>query len=295
MASLDKELARHLEERIAGETGANFELREATNVSGGCIHKAWKLHGGERDYFLKTNKTSLLGSLQAEAAGLLALEQTEALKVPHPIAWGSWEETAYLLMEHLELGIGNAGTQSRLGTQLAELHRVTGHAFGWQTDNFIGASAQYNQEHDDWTAFWTNCRLKPQIDWARSNGLSDPRLDALLDAVPRLLAEHQPQPSLLHGDLWGGNIGALPDGTPVAFDPACYYGDRETDLAFSEMFGGFRADFYEAYQKAWPLPTGFGRRKRLYNLYHELNHYNLFGGHYGNQAIGTADWLLNEL
>lgn len=292
MADLSKAFVDHLESRILEETGENFQLSDSENVSGGCIHRAWRLKGEENSYFLKSNKAALLGALLAESTGLLALVEAGELRVPKPLCWGTFEDQSFLLMEYLELGVGNAGTQQRLGRELAALHRHSGSSFGWKTDNFIGASIQLNNEHSDWALFWRECRLKPQIEWAVKQGLDSRLLERLLDAVPSLLAGHEPEPSLLHGDLWGGNVAALPDGTPVVFDPACYYGDRETDLAFTEMFGGFSGDFYQAYQQAWPLPSGFGERKALYNLYHELNHFNLFGGSYGAQAVATARQLL---
>lgn len=292
MGNLSSAFTEHLEARIGEESGEAFQLQEAVSVSGGCIHQAWKLEGGDRRYFLKSNKAALLGALLAEATGLLALAETESLRVPRPLCWGTFEDQSFLLMEYLDLGIGNAGTQQRLGRVLAALHRHTGPSFGWKTDNFIGASVQVNNDHEHWADFWAECRLKPQIEWGQKRGLDGGLFYRLLDTVPQLLAGHQPEPSLLHGDLWGGNVAALPDGTPVVFDPACYYGDRETDLAFTEMFGGFSGDFYAAYQETWPLQPGFGERKALYNLYHELNHFNLFGGSYGQQAQATAQRLL---
>lgn len=292
MSDLSETFTAHLESRILEETGDAFQVKAVESVSGGCIHQAWKLDGDRCCYFLKTNKEALLGALLAEATGLLALAEVAAVRVPRPVCWGSCEGKSFLLMEYMELGIGHAGTQRRLGRELAALHRNTGTSFGWKTDNFIGASIQSNNCHEDWATFWTECRLKPQIEWAVKRGLSPDRPQRLLDAVPRLLEGHEPAASLLHGDLWGGNIAALPDGTPVVFDPACYYGDRETDIAFTEMFGGFSGDFYAAYQEAWPLPPGIGERKALYNLYHELNHFNLFGGSYGRKAEATIAQLL---
>jgi fructosamine-3-kinase len=161
---------------------------------------------------------------------------------------------------------------------LAHAHRKPGPRFGWTRDNYIGLTPQKNDWCDDWAEFWRERRLRPQIDLARRNGLDVPLVD------PRtFLDEHQPAPSLLHGDLWRGNAGFTKDG-PVVFDPAVYYGDREADLAMTELFGGFPREFYRAYNETFALDAGYEKRKHLYNLYHLLNHVNLFGGGYLGQA-----------
>ncbi len=197
-------------------------------------------------------------------------------------------------MESLDLGGRLDG--ARAGRQLAQLHRATADAFGWHRDNTIGATPQLNTPREDWVAFWRDQRLGYQLESAAAHGhggrlqSSGERLLTRLDA----LIGHRPAPSLLHGDLWGGNIGATPDGQPVIFDPAVYHGDREADLAMTELFGGFDANFHSAYRESWPLDPGYATRKILYNLYHILNHLNLFGGGYLSQAQGMIDRLLAE-
>jgi fructosamine-3-kinase len=184
---------------------------------------------------------------------------------------------AFILLERLDLR--RTGHWAAMGKALAALHRQTGPRFGWQRDNYIGLAPQVNTWKDDWCEFFVECRLRPQ---AHKAGIDIPE-----KRVRALLADHRPMPSLLHGDLWNGNAGFTADG-PVVFDPAVYYGDREADLAMTELFGGFRREFYEGYG---PLDAGYERRKHLYNLYHLLNHLNLFGGGYLGQVKATLGLL----
>src|SRR5262245_18398887 len=167
---------------------------------------------------------------------------------------------------------------------LANAHRKPGPRFGWQRDNYIGSTPQQNGWCNDWIVFWVTRRLEPQISLARDKGF-----DVSLPST-RMLESHRPQPALLHGDLWSGNAGFTAEG-PVVFDPAVYYGDREADLAMTELFGGFPREFYRAYNEAYPLPGGYEQRKHLYNLYHLLNHLNLFGGGYLGQVKSTLRLL----
>jgi len=191
-----------------------------------------------------------------------------------------------------------ARTQRELGRMLAHMHEHTGERYGWARDNFIGLTPQANAWHDDWIAFWETQRLRPQLELAHRNGYGDALAqqgDALLAALPALLGGHRPPAALLHGDLWSGNAGALADGTPVIFDPAAYYGDPEADLAMTELFGGFMPAFYEGYREARDVDYGYAVRKTLYNLYHVLNHLNLFGGTYLHQAERMMRQLLAEV
>jgi fructosamine-3-kinase len=195
---------------------------------------------------------------------------------------------AYIEMERLALG-GPADWPA-LARMLAGLHRRTGERFGWASDNWIGLAPQRNGWCDDWIGFYRECRLLPQLDRARLVAPAQP----LLEGLAAFFDGYRPAASLLHGDLWSSNVGFTPAG-PVLFDPAVYYGDRETDLAMTELFGGFPAQFYSAYDEAWPLDRGYAMRKRLYNLYHLLNHLNLFGGGYLGQVQATLRLLLRAL
>ena len=247
-------------------------ITEAAPVTGGCIHRCYRIALGGTTRFLKTNEARFADAFAAEADGLAALRDAGA-RVPHPIAHGIAGDDAYLVLEFLELR--PRGDFGAMGRMLAQLHRRPQTRFGWRRDNFIGATPQLNGWQEDWAQFWRERRLGPQLELARRAGF----VLAMPD-VDRLLAEHLPQPSLLHGDLWRGNAGFTADGAPVLFDPAVYCGDREADLAMTELFGGFPREFYSAYEAVWPLDPGYARRKHLYNLYHLLNHLNLFGSGY---------------
>ncbi|MBI1175170.1 MAG: phosphotransferase [Sideroxydans sp.] len=271
-----------------------FELAHATPIGGGDINAAFRLQGkdGTR-YFAKINDARRLPMFAAEAQGLEALARTQAIRVPRPVAHGTSGKQSYLILEHLELNAhGNAHL---LGEQLAALHRNTAEQFGFAHDNFIGSTAQPNAWHSNWITFLRERRLGFQLQLAQDNGHGGKLQDlgaALLERLPVFFAGHTPQPSLLHGDLWSGNHAFLAEGTPAIFDPAAYYGDREADLAMTELFGGYPADFYAAYRTCWPLDEGYAVRRELYNLYHILNHANLFGGGYARQAEGMMQKLL---
>jgi fructosamine-3-kinase len=177
-------------------------------------------------------------------------------------------------------------------------HRITGPQFGWQRDNFIGSTPQCNAAAPTWPFFFARRRLLPQLELAKRHGHHGQLIasgERLAEQLPALFVDHQPQPSLLHGDLWSGNAATDEAGTLALFDPAVYFGDREADLAMSELFGGFPDSFYAAYREAWPLADGFEQRKTLYNLYHVLNHLNLFGSGYLHQAERMIARLLAEI
>jgi len=261
--------------------------------AGSALNTTASLSIAGRRFFVKTNVAQRAPMFEAEADGLAAIACTQAIRVPHPVAAGVAGGLAYLVLEWLEFGRG--GRDAALGHALARMHRNTGPRFGWHRDNTIGTTPQTNAWSEAWPAFFRDRRLAPQLALAAQRGHGGAlqrKGERLQDALPALLAGHAPQPSLVHGDLWSGNAGRLASGEPVVFDPAVYYGDRETDLAMSELFGGFGADFYAAYDDAWPRADGHEARRTLYNLYHVLNHLNLFGGGYRAQAEATLGELL---
>jgi fructosamine-3-kinase len=184
-------------------------------------------------------------------------------------------------------------TRYELGIKLAELHLVSGAtAFGLGINNTIGITAQPNPWTENWIGFWRDIRIEYQLNLAIQKGAKFSYANQLLDAIPTILKNHSPKSSLVHGDLWGGNVGALATGEVVIFDLAAYWGDREVDLAMTELFGGFGSTFYQGYESSYPIVPGFSKRKILYNLYHILNHYNLFGGSYERQADRMMGSLL---
>jgi protein-ribulosamine 3-kinase len=265
------------------------------DLGGSSLNGTWWLEIGCERYFVKTHAVSRLAMLEAEAEGLRELARPGAVRVPAPVACGGAGPCAFLALEWLDFGGG--GRDAALGTALAQLHRTTAEAYGWHRDNTIGTTPQDNARTEDWPAFFRDRRLAPQLALAARNGHGG-RLqragERLLAAIPLLLAGHVPVASLLHGDLWSGNAARLASGDPVIFDPAVYFGDRETDLAMTELFGGFGSEFYAAYRATWPIDAGYPVRRTLYNLYHVLNHLNLFGGGYGAQASAMIGQLLAE-
>lgn len=282
---------------LAAREGGPFELAAVEPAAGGCINDAAVLRDrrGER-FFVKLHDASRIDMFEAEREGLEAIAATGTVRVPRPLLCGTDGGRAFLVLEHVPLTRPGGAAMAELGRELARMHGNTAESFGWHRDNTIGATAQANAWMGSWEAFWVDRRLGPQLRLAASRGAGGRLVrtgEALLAKVPELLAGHRPQPSLLHGDLWGGNCGADGDGRPVLFDPAVYYGDREADLAMTELFGGFSRGFRDAYESTWPLEPGYARRRELYNLYHLLNHFNLFGGGYAAQAQSTMERLLD--
>ncbi|MDQ7988553.1 MAG: fructosamine kinase family protein [Candidatus Dactylopiibacterium sp.] len=280
--------------------GADFRIESAAPVAGGDIHHALRLTGGGTRVFVKWHADAASADLfAAEADGLRALARCDAFRVPAVLAQGSTADAAFLMLEWLDLAPIRADTPARrAGEALAALHRCTGERFGWPRDNFIGATPQANAPGDNWSRFFVRQRLAPQLERAAQRGFRgdlQKHGERVCDKAPALFLDYRPAPSLLHGDLWSGNLAALPDGTPALFDPAACFGDREADLAMTELFGGLPLAFYAAYREAWPPDEGYEVRKTLYNLYHVLNHLNLFGGGYLRQAERMAAALAAEL
>jgi protein-ribulosamine 3-kinase len=261
--------------------------RRLHGVGGGDIAAAYRVEAGLQDVFLKVSGAA--HPFEAEALALGEIAATRTLRVPGVLAHGAAEGAGYLLLEWIDLV--ESGDWTAAGRQLAALHACVQASHGWWRENTIGASPQSNAPSANWAEFYRERRLRPQFQLARANGLS--RLAALEDRACRtsdaLLVRHAPAPSLLHGDLWRGNFAFDRSGAPVVFDPATYRGDAETDLAMTRLFGGFPERFYRAYAEAKPSATGEAERLPLYQLYHVLNHANLFGGGYVAQAIALIE------
>jgi fructosamine-3-kinase len=286
-----------IEARIAAASGARFHIRSCTDTGGGCINRACVLEGDGARWFVKLNHPDRHDMFEAEAYGLKVLAAARALRVPSPLCWGVADGYSFLVLEHVEFGPAGSASEEQLGRGLAALHRVTHRRYGWWRDNTIGATTQPNAELEDWCAFYASRRLSHQLALAERNGHGgrlQGRGETLLVRLSALLDGHRPAASLLHGDLWGGNWAVDRSGAPVVFDPAVYHGDREADLAMTELFGGFGARFHAAYREAWPVDAGYTTRRTLYNLYHVLNHLNLFGGAYRAQAEDMIERLLAE-
>jgi fructosamine-3-kinase len=279
-------------------TGRQVAPQPARSVGGGSVGEClrWSSDGG--DLFVKLGPEANLGMFSAEADGLRELGSAAALRAPEVRGVGTASGLAFLALEWIEFGGASARTESMLGAGLARLHRTTAPRFGWHRDNTIGATPQHNDWAEDWTRFFATRRLGFQLDLVESHGHGGRLIERgrrLCDRLGALLDGHRPRPSLLHGDLWGGNWAADASGGPVIYDPAAYYGDREADLAMTRLFGGFGRGFYQAYEAEWPLDPGAAQRVALYNLYHVLNHLNLFGGGYRAQAEAMIERLLAEV
>ncbi|EFO81740.1 fructosamine kinase [Oscillochloris trichoides DG-6] len=250
-----------------------------------------RLYTSQGRFALKWASRPLPLAMAAEAHGLRTLAQAGVLAIPEVLAVvdpAPADGYAFLLTNWLDGGNVRVD-MAVLGEQLAQLHRISAPAYGFDHDNYIGGNPQYNTWMQEWPHFFVERRLRPQMELAAQQGYLPTtrrhKLDRLLARVEDLLAGVERQPALLHGDLWGGNVIPVdPQGRPGLIDPAVYFGDREAELAFTELFGGFGPVFYQAYQRTWPLPPGYAERRDLYNLYHLLNHLNLFGAGYAFQV-----------
>ncbi len=277
--------------RLLKEAGDNTPIQSAQSLGGGCINHALRLKTEANDYLLKWNSDPLPGMFAAEVRGLELLAATHTVRVP--MVYGSAEaasgQPALILLEWLE---GSDGDPSALGEQLARLHQAeplpgTPLAYGLDGDNYLGSSVQKNAWDEDWVHFFGEFRLRPQMELARQNHRLPPerqkRLESLITHLDEILCGVERQPALIHGDLWGGNVIPGPDGLAL-IDPAVSYSDREAEIAYTQLFGGFSPSFYGGYQSVWPLEAGFSDRRDLYNLYHLLNHLNIFGEGYGDRV-----------
>lgn len=279
--------------RSSIENRLNKTIESATRVSGGSINEAAKLDIEDvGTAFLKWNRAADPDMFEKEVTGLELLRDAgTGLRVPNIILQGTVEgSTGYLLMEFIEDGRPGNQSAQHFGEELAALHKNRSKTFGLDEDNYIGRLPQSNNRHNDWVNFFIDERMEPQLQMALKSGKFRSSITGAFNAMYRKLEEIFPedQPSLLHGDLWGGNFFYDTDGTAVIYDPAVYYGHREIELAFTHLFGGFSSTFYEAYNSSLPIAPGFEKRKDIYNLYPLLVHTNLFGGSYGRQVEGIV-------
>ena len=279
-------MANSAEEAIIELFGEERRVTGRQPVSGGDINRAYRLSLADgTSVFMKCNRVKNLSFFRAEVKGLEALRGTGAIGVPKPLAAGTDTRRgiAFLLMEYLEAAPRIPGYWETFGRELAALHRAGCESplFGFEADNFIGATPQINARKEKWAVFFRDCRLLPQIRMAGDalDGKTRSQLNRLLDHLDGYLPEPD-FPSLIHGDLWSGNAVCGPDGKAWILDPAAYVGHFEAELAMTELFGGFPASFYGAYHEINKIDSGYKDRRDLYNLYHLLNHLNLFGRSY---------------
>ncbi len=280
---------------MAAALSREFAPAPVATVHGGSINECFRWPTASGPVFVKRAPLARRALLDAEVDGLQRLREAQALRVPQTLASGVTDSEAFLVLEWLDFTEPDTACEEKFGEALAWQHRISAAAFGLERDNFIGATPQSNTLTGDWLTFWRERRLLPQLGLAAANGHGgrlQERGHRLVEVMGVFFSSYRPAPSLLHGDLWSGNRAAQADSTPVVFDPAVYYGDREADIAMTRLFGSFGPRFYSAYTATWPLDQLAGTRRGLYNLYHVLNHLNLFGGNYGAQAEGMIDRLL---
>lgn len=277
-------------DHISGELDINFNPEQKTQLPGGEINLAYHISGADQHFFVKINQREQLEQFETEALSLQALRQRRCIRVPNFICYGQTIDKAFMVLEYLPLtepGVMPEPADSawqQLAQQLAQLHQQSDQAmYGFDWDNMIGRTPQPNKWQSNWSSFFSEQRIGWLLQLLNEQGFGFGNIDKLVEQVRQRLHHYQPVPSLLHGDLWRGNIGFLPE-TPVIFDPACYYGDRETDIAYSALFGRLPDAFYQAYEEYYPMEQGHEQRRDLYNLYHVLNHAYLFRGAYLVQA-----------
>jgi fructosamine-3-kinase len=287
-------LREEVEAALSNRAAQKVEIVDAEPVTGGCIHQTARLSTNlKEDFFIKWARDPLSDVFAAEADGLSAMRASTDLTIPDVIGHSEGDATpAWLLLEYVPRGSPAPDYADRLGNALAALHDPREGPCGWHRSNYIGSLSQSNTPMEDWSEFWWSERLEPQWTLAADRGhLADlDREWATLEArLPTMLgAVEEDVPSLLHGDLWSGNVYPGPDGRPVLVDPAVYRGHGEVDLAMTELFGGFTGAFYVAYQRARPLADGYQEvRRHVYQLYPLLVHVNLFGSSYVSGVAGA--------
>ena len=286
-------------EQFKHQVGTDLVSSSVRRVEGGDINESfcWETTDGAK-YFIKTNSADSAHEMfRAEAQALSLIRASNTIGVPEVVLYGQTDHGSYLVLTYLELG--SSRDDQAFGRQLAAMHDCTQAEFGWQTDNTIGTTPQLNSPHLSWHEFWINNRLTPQLRLAKANACDALLLDLgeqLIEKSPAVFSADDTKASMLHGDLWGGNAAALHDGTPVIYDPALYFGDRQVDLAMMELFGGFSADCFAAYFESASIDQqAYALCKDYYNLYHLLNHYNLFGGEYQQRCIKVMQQLLRQI
>lgn len=288
---IEVSLVKHFE-----SNGDNFQIANFSFVSGGCINSAGIIDSNFGRIFIKWNdRKRFPGMFEAESKGLELLHFPGVIRVPLPLFTGETGNFSYLVTEYISSAPRSKNYWDMLGQNLAALHRQTAENYGLDHDNYIGSLNQLNNPDKDWITFYINNRLEYQLKLAVDQGKMGKshaqKFQQLYSGIESLLADDE-SPSLIHGDLWGGNLMTDPNGEPVIFDPAAYYGHREIELAMTKLFGGFSSRFYEVYKEVYPLNAGFEERVDIYQLYPLLVHVNLFGGGYISQVESVLNRYL---
>ncbi|MDQ6964851.1 MAG: fructosamine kinase family protein [Mariprofundales bacterium] len=281
---------------ISQVIGRSFVVRQRVKMSGGGVNSTFKVDDGNRSYLVKLNRDRFFHDFEMESAGLSLLRQVGAeVRIPQVVTVGRAQDRCWLVLEYISLRPATDESSAKLGAAMAQIHRSVADQYGWDSDNSIGSTPQVNRRTAQWARFFCQCRLEEQLRLVEKNRLDVALLrkgELVLKAVDSMLDGYQPAPSLLHGDLWSGNQAVDRHGDAVLFDPAVYYGDRECDLAMTRLFGGIPDAFLRAYHDIYPVDPGFEERMHIYNLYHLLNHANMFGGGYVRQSEKLMDRIL---
>lgn len=281
-----------IEKNITQTLGESFHIKHKQVVTGGDINLAYWISDHQRKYFIKLNDKNRLQQFESEAYSLAQIKQLSSMTCPDVITTGTTLDKSYLVLEYLPFCHGEAKDWYSFGQQLAQMHQESRHGqFGWQHDNFIGTTLQPNNWQSNWRSFFSEQRIGWQLQLLAEKSIKLGNIDHIVDVCHDMLMHHQVSPCLVHGDLWQGNLGFNDDGAFI-FDPASYYGDREVDIAMTELFGQMPDEFYQGYQSIYPLEHDYDKRKVIYNFYHILNHANLFGGVYVEQSKANLARIL---
>ncbi|WP_406733365.1 fructosamine kinase family protein [Vibrio scophthalmi] len=283
-----------ISEQLSETLMFSFVIREKTKLSGGDISESYMISDGEQRYFIKINHREFLAKYESEAENIQCLRNTSTVFAPELVHLGKSKHHAFLILNYLPTKpLDNSEASFTFGQQLAALHQWGEQKeYGFDSDNYLGNTLQPNKWDRKWSRFFAEQRIGWQLQLIKEKGVLLVDIAEFTQKIQAILAHHHPRPSLLHGDLWSGNVANSAAG-PICYDPASYWGDRECDIAMTELFGGFKPDFYQGYQSVMPLDQHYAERKPIYNLYHVLNHYNLFGGHYLDEAQQLIDQVNN--
>lgn len=282
-----------IEQAITTKTNIPFKIQEKMAISGGDINLSFKLSDDHHNYFIKINNKDHLGHFESEAYALAQIKKIGQVSCPDVISLGTTIDKSFLILKYIPFNIACSTNWSQLGQQLANMHKISSHGqFGWQHDNYIGDTIQPNAWNSNWRTFFAEQRIAWQLQLLSEKSIKIGNIEHISRVCHDALLHHKVTPCLVHGDLWKGNLGFCGEES-VIFDPACYYGDREVDIAMTELFGHFPFEFYQGYQEIFPLPESYERRKLIYNFYHILNHANLFGGSYIEQSKAMLSRILS--
>ena len=282
-----------IEKHIQEASEQPFSIKHKEAVMGGDINLCFWISNYHQNYFVKLNDKNHLSHFESEAYALQQIKLSHQINCPDVIAIGTTLDKSFLVLSYIPFETPDLTDWYHLGQQLAHMHKNSSHGqFGWQHDNFIGDTLQPNQWQSNWRTFFAEQRIAWQLQLLHEKSIKFGDIDHITQVCHDVLLHHKVKPCLVHGDLWQGNMG-FSDHTPIIFDPACYYGDREVDIAMTELFGQLPADFYHGYQEEFPLTQSYEQRKLVYNFYHILNHANIFGGIYIDQSKAALSVILS--